>query len=400
MTHTAEFAPDPQFEAGHARHPRRARGPREKPRQRLDTDCLTDAVRPLAETLEGRVVGQGEAIESLVCAASRLFSGLRDASRPLMTSLLLGPTGVGKTETARALAEALFGFERAMLRVNCEEYAHGHEISKLLGSPPGYVGHQIEPLLSQERVDGAHRKLTRERLAGKRQEDVLADRICDPGTGSFASIVLFDEIEKAHPTLWNALLGVLDDGVLTLGNNDTTDFTRTAILMTSNVGSAEMGELMERREVGFGRDEPPVARGSGDLRQLALKSARASFPLEFMNRFDEVLVYSALERADLELIFDKFLADVHDRAHRHAGVPILIRPSAEARGYIVDLGTDLRFGARPLRRAVERELVDPLSRLIASEGIAAGDVIEIEVEGDELAFFRRRGGVEAGVVVA
>ncbi len=276
-----------------------------------------------------------------------------------------------------------------MIRVNCEEYAHGHEISKLLGSPPGYVGHQIDPLLSQGRLDRPHRKLIEARAAGETIEIGLADRIFSSSSAKFVSVILFDEIEKAHPTLWNALLGILEDGMLTLGNNDTTDFTRSVILMTSNVGSAEMGEFLDRRPVGFGRDQPSGTQGADSLRALALKAARASFPFEFLNRFDEVLVYSALEREQLELIFEKFLADVHDRALRYAGVPMLIRPSGAAKQWIIDRGTNLRFGARPLRRAIERELVDPLSRLIASEGIAAGDVVEVEVEGEGLAFFRR-----------
>ncbi|MFQ5526688.1 MAG: AAA family ATPase [Thermoanaerobaculia bacterium] len=400
MTHTAEFEPDGKFEIGRARYPRPAERVHGKSRQRLDTDCLIDEIRPLAESLRRRVSGQEEAIESLVCSSSRLLSGLRDASRPLMTSLLLGPTGVGKTETAKALAQALFGSERAMTRVNCEEYAHGHEISKLLGSPPGYVGHQIDPLLSQYRLDQPHRRLIEARSKGETLEIGLADRIFSSSSDALVSVILFDEIEKAHPTLWNALLGILEDGMLTLGNNDTTDFTLSVILMTSNVGSAEMGEFLDRRPVGFGREHPSGSAGAENLRELALKAARSRFPFEFLNRFDEVLVYSALERIDLEKIFEKFLADVHDRALKQAGVPILIRPSAEAKEWIIERGTNLRFGARPLRRAIERELVDPLSRLIASEGIAAGDVVEVEVEGETLAFYRRRRAAGAGAIVA
>ena len=420
MTHTAEFEPDPALAARKASEvnplagsskTNRRRYPRalsevalESARERLDIDCLTDQIRPLAEILQRRVIGQEDAIEALVCASSRLLSGLRDPSRPLMTSLLLGPTGVGKTETAKALAQALFGSEQALIRVNCEEYAHGHEISKLLGSPPGYVGHQVEPLLSQARIDEPHRQLLEAHTEGERPKLGLADRIVNAGpenSNPFVSIILFDEIEKADATLWNALLGILEDGVLTLGNNATTDFTHSVILMTSNIGSAEMGEFLERRPMGFGQEQERAEEVSEDLSNLALKAARMNFPLEFLNRFDELLVYSSLGRHDLELIFDKFLAEVHERALEHAGVPILIRPSAAAKEWIIDRGTNLRFGARPLRRAVEREVVDPLSRLIASEGIEPGDVVEIECEDASLAFYRsRRNGRAASGLVA
>lgn len=356
-------------------------------RVRMDPTCFIDAVEPLWSALAGRVVGQDEAVHALICSFSRLLSGLHDASRPLLTGLLLGPTGVGKTETAKALAQALFGSERALTRVNCEEYAHGHELSKLLGSPPGYVGHNIEPLLSQARIEEPHRRL-REKGGQPGENAGLAERILAGRPNEYLSVILFDEIEKAHPLVWSALLGVLEDGMLTLGDNTTTDFTRSVVLMTSNVGSREMGEILERRPVGFRQGRAAVRQESATLRDLALAAARQNFPFEFLNRFDEILVYSSLERQHLERILDKVLADVHQRTLQQARVPLLIKVSPEAKQLIIERGSDLRFGARPLRRAVERELVDPLSRFIASNELHPGDLVEVDVEGSALAFYR------------
>jgi len=359
-------------------------------RERLESTCRIEAVRPLIEDLGGRVIGQDEAIDNLSCSFSRLLSGLRDPGRPLLTALLLGPTGVGKTETSKSLAQTLFGSERAMTRVNCEEYAHGHEISKLLGSPPGYVGSNIEPLLSQAEIDEPHRPLRETLMTRPDQPPGLAERISDH-EGRHVSVILFDEVEKAHPILWNALLGILEDGMLTLGDNSTTDFTRSIVLMTSNVGSSEMGELLDARPVvGFSTESKPEQALAAGVREVAVKAAEQAFPLEFMNRFDEVLAYSALEPEHLWQIFDKFLVDIHARALHQAGIPLLIKVSDEAKSRIIEKGTDLRFGARPLRRAVERELVDPLSRFIASCQVELGDVIEVEAESGGLAFYRKQ----------
>ena len=366
-------------------------------RELMDVGCVTDQTRRVDGVLRSRIIGQEASLESLTCSFSRVLSGLRDPSRPVLTMLLLGPTGVGKTETAKALAQALFGSEQALTRVNSEGYAHGHEIAKLLGAPPGYVGHDIDPLLSQARIGAPHRWAVVERTgmvgegAGRLNELFPAER------GRELSIVLFDEIEKAHPILWNAMLGILEGGRLTLGDNSTTDFTRSIILMTSNVGTREMSELLERRPVGF-RAEEEAQPQAKDLKHTALAAAREMFPLEFLNRFDEILVYSALERGHLDQIFDKFLNDIHARAINQAGVPILIKVGPEAKRLILDRGTDLVFGARPLRRAMEVELVDPLSRLIASHKVNRGDVVEVEREGEHLVFYRKQ-SADAALVV-
>ena len=361
---------------------RRRRGCRRTP---MKLSRRPEAVVPLEEHLRARVIGQDTAVDALVGSWARLLAGLRDPHRPLLTALLLGPTGVGKTETARALAEALFGSEEALTRIDCEEYAHGHEVAKLLGSPPGYVGSDIEPLLSQRRIDRPHWEARqRAKQHDRAPDELLIEQVHDAQDG-LHSILLFDEVEKAHPALWHALLGILEEGRVTLGNNQTTDLTRSIILMTSNVGSREMSTALERRSVGFVDSDSGLPAGLGEI---ARRAARDVFPVEFINRFDQVLVYEPLQATHLERIFDKFLGEIAQRALDRAEVPLLIQVTAAARDHVIRAGTDPALGARPLRRAMERLLVDPISSLIASGQLVAGDVVEIDLCAERLRFFR------------
>jgi ATP-dependent Clp protease ATP-binding subunit ClpC len=333
------------------------------------------------------VIGQDDALDALMSSFARLFSGLRDPARPVLTGLLLGPTGVGKTETARALSMAFFGSDDGVIRINCEEYAHGHEMAKLLGAPPGYVGYQIEPLLSQARIDAAHRQALAEGRGLVSADRRLFEHTLPGSAEKMLSIVLFDEIEKAHPMVWNALLGILDNGTLTLGNNQTVDFTRSIVLLTSNVGGQEMSALLDPNRLGFQAEQKAVASGRRSLTETAMASARKTFPAEFLNRFDEIRVYSPLSPSALERILDRFLNDLHERAIA-AGMPLVMRLSPAARAFLLERGTDARYGARPLRRAIEHELVDPISRLVVAERLLPGDIVEVDVEEDALAFFR------------
>ncbi|HVS63741.1 MAG TPA: AAA family ATPase [Thermoanaerobaculia bacterium] len=367
---------------------------------RLEPGGVVPSVQPLAEHMRRRVIGQRRAIDPLVRALQRSLAGLNDPSRPLLTALLLGPTGVGKTETAKALASGLLQSENALTRIDCEEYAHGFELSKLLGSPPGYIGFNVEPLLSQERIDAGHQRLL-EQAAGAASalpSCALADRLA--GDGGKLSVLLFDEVEKASPKLWNALLGVLDDGRLTLGDNRTTDFTRSVILMTTNVGSRSIGDLLDTPRLGFelgmrGRRE----RDPDRVRDAALEAARSHFPAEFLNRFDEQLVYEPLGEDDLVGIFDRMLGDLQDRVLRRSGVPFLLKVSDEARDLLVERGSDHRYGARPLRRVIEAEIVSPLSEFIAAGALTEGDIVEVLVE-DQGRLVFVRGARETMSVVA
>jgi ATP-dependent Clp protease ATP-binding subunit ClpC len=373
-------------------------------RERVEPGCSSAATRHIERVLRRRVIGQDDAIDALLSSFARLFSGLRDPSRPVLTALLLGPTGVGKTETARALSQAFFGSDDGVTRIHCEEYAHGHEMAKLLGAPPGYVGYQIEPLLSQARIDAAHRQALAEGRGLVSAERRLFENALHTQPERMLSIVLFDEIEKAHPMVWNALLGILEDGQLTLGNNQTVDFTRSLVLLTSNVGGREMSALLDPQQLGF-HCGAASTQSQTALNETAIAAARKTFPAEFINRFDEVRVYSPLSTSALERILDRFLSDLHDRTLA-AGVPLVMRLSPEARAFVLARGTDPRYGARPLRRAIEHELVDPISRLVVAEQLSPGDMVEIDVEGDTLAFFRVPGerervtGVAAAPAVA
>ena len=209
---------------------------------------------------------------------------------------------------------------------------------------------------------------------------------------NYVSVILFEEIEKAHPLLWNALLGILEDGVLTMGNNQMTDFTRSIILMTSNVGSREMQEVAARRKIGFRPDSPKGRVQS--LQEAVQLASRHLFPAEFLNRFDQILVYSPLRRRHLSAIFDRMLGELHQRILSSA-FPLLIKVSSQAKKLIIEETTNLQFGARPLSRAVESEIVDPISRLIASQRVHAGDVVEVKREQNQLVFYRSQ---EIGLV--
>lgn len=289
------------------------------------------------------------------------------------------------SETAQGATDTRGGWNQWH---SADTSSNGSELSKLLGSPPGYVGFNIEPLLSQSRIDGPYRSLLDKSREQPGKARSLAEQLFPISDDHHLSLILFDEIEKAHPQVWNSLLGILDDGMLTLGDNSTTDFTHSIVLMTSNVGSREMSDLLDHRRVGFKDDDLASQATKDSLQELALAAARKNFPFEFLNRFDEILVYSPLEHEHLEQIFDKFLVDIHDRALGQAGVPFLLKVATDAKDHIIDLGTDLRFGARPLRRAIEHELVDPLSRFIASQKLHAGDLVEVELERQQLAFYR------------
>jgi len=347
-----------------------------------------------ATHMKKMVVGQPQAIDKLTDSFSRLIAGVHDPERPLLTMMFMGPTGVGKTETVRSLAETIFGNKRAFTRVNCQEYSAHYNISKLLGSPPGYVGGEIRPLLSQENIDRHHRKALDNQSGMISEQDSKLGRLYPPDSEKYLSIILFDEIEKAHPKLWNLLLGILEDGTVVLGNNEEVDFRQTIIVLTTNVGSEAMGAHLAQNGIGFATDQT-AARMDSDIEEAAMREAKKVFPFEFLNRFDDIITYHTLKDKDLYEILDILIAQVHHRSLL-CSEPFLLEITPEAKRYLVEEGTDIQYGARPLKRVVEREIVTPISHHICSDQIRKGDLITVDLDesGEKGALvFRKETGV-------
>jgi ATP-dependent Clp protease ATP-binding subunit ClpB len=340
-----------------------------------------------AEDLENKlrrlVVGQDEAIHQIVRAFQTHQAGLSPAGRPIGNFLFLGPTGSGKTRIVEATAESLLNDSRAVIKIDCAEYQHSHEIAKLIGSPPGYLGHrETHALLSQETLNRHH-----------------TDKLK-------LSLVLFDEIEKASDALWNLLLGILDKGILTLGDNRRVDFSAAMIFMTSNLGATEMSALLSPR-LGFhgpstdntGSD----AKLSARMSRTGVDAARRKFTPEFINRLDRIVVFKSLGDEELRRIVDIELGLVQQRIENAAGSkPFLIHVTESAKELLLIEGTDLRYGARHLKRAIERLLVQPLSNLMASGQIHRGDCVRVSHrEGSSsLMFFREAEAWEVGRAAA
>ncbi len=356
--------------------------------QVLDTNRRSPQVTRFESMLGTRVIGQGSAITSILDSFSKVVAGIRNPERPILTLLFLGPTGVGKTETVKALAETIFGKRSAFVRVNCQEFSSEFTVSKLFGSPPGYVGNDVEPMLSQDNLDRHHKEAQAEGRGIFAEGEGKIARLFPQVKSHYMSIVLFDEVEKAHPKVWNALLGLMEDGHLTLGNNKTVDFTRSIIIITTNVGAEEMSETLRHRTIGFEveRDQEELNK---NITTKAIEAAKEVFPYEFLNRFDDIICFRVLTDKDQRQILDLMLKDVYNRLII-ANVPMIIRYSPAYLNRLLGEGTDPQFGARPMRRAVERMLVAPLARLIASNQLNAGDVVDVRLKGNEPAFVREK----------
>ncbi|MBM4270177.1 MAG: ATP-dependent Clp protease ATP-binding subunit [Deltaproteobacteria bacterium] len=330
----------------------------------LVPDRLGLEVEALRTGLEQRVIGQTPAVEAVLQAFQIYHSGLASPDRPLGSFLFLGPTGTGKTNLVEAIAEFCFGDRRAMLKIDCAEFSHSHEIARLIGSPPGYLGHQeTSPYLSAANI-------TRHQTAE-----------C-PFT-----LVLFDEIEKANDSLWQLLLGILDKARLTLGNNKEVDLSSCFIFMTSNVGSRAVSDIVSP-SMGFVHDfAEPRERVHRRIEEAVLWSARRTFAPEFLNRIDHKIVFHRLERAELDEILSLELAKIERRLARR-GEPIRLCCTQRLRDQLIDAGTDPQHGARPLKRVLEQRLVFPLARLIASGQLEGGESVDVDWddEASELRF--------------
>jgi ATP-dependent Clp protease ATP-binding subunit ClpA len=326
----------------------------------LDAKQIGNEARSLRDKLSRLVIGQNEAIDQIVNIYQMHVTGLAAPGRPVGNFLFLGPTGSGKTRTVEALAAALIGNSRAVIKIDCAEFQHSHEIAKLIGSPPGYLGHrETHPLLSQEVLDQHHTEAVK------------------------LTFLLFDEIEKASDALWNLLLGILDKATLTLGDNRRVDFSRAMIFMTSNIGATEMDALnapklgFERHWRADKRDEKLDRKMSG----TGIAAARRKFTPEFMNRIDKIAVFKPLGEADLNRVLDIELAQVQQRILApSSGKSFTLTVSGNGKRFLVEQGTDIRYGARHLKRAIERLVVHPLSNLIASNQVNTGDRIEVDFD--------------------
>jgi ATP-dependent Clp protease ATP-binding subunit ClpA len=331
------------------------------PQKRSSTSCHFE------EELRQRVVGQDEAVEALVDLYQVFCAGLHAAGRPVGNLLFLGPTGSGKTRTVEAAAEILFGDSRAVIKVDCAEFQHSHEIAKLIGSPPGYLGHrETHPLITQEALAASHR------------DDLKL------------SFLLFDEIEKASDALWQLLLGMLDKATLTLGDNRRVDLSQTVIFLTSNLGGSQIADLMDGG-MGFIQPKDQATTGLQEkVQRTAVEAARRKFSPEFMNRLDKVVVFHPLKRTELEEVLEIELRQVQKRVLDSTTRPFFFRVTNEGREFLLEEGTDQRYGARHLKRAIERNVVCPLSRLLATGQLHQGDVLLIDRQhGDEGLVFLR-----------
>jgi ATP-dependent Clp protease ATP-binding subunit ClpA len=329
--------------------------------RQLDPGQRSVESRDFEAGLRRKIVGQDEAVQTVVDLYQVFRAGLNSPGRPVGNLLFLGPTGAGKTRVVEATAEVLFGDPRAVIKVDCAEFQHSHEIAKLIGSPPGYLGHrETHPLITQEALAQYHTEKLK------------------------ISFLLFDEIEKAHDALWQLLLGILDKATLTLGDNRRVDLSQTMIFMTSNLGAVEITELMggglgfaplQRAETKAGLDEK--------VEKTASESAKRTFAPEFMNRIDKTVVFHPLRSAQLDQILEIELGMVQQRVLETAKGRFLFRVTQPAREFLLQEGTDLKYGARHLKRAIERHVVYPLASLLATEQVSLGDVVSIDRCGNE-----------------
>jgi ATP-dependent Clp protease ATP-binding subunit ClpA len=326
--------------------PNRSRGP-------SDSDWSSN----IAIALSRRLVGQPAAIAAVVPYVEMYRAGLTPEGRPAGIFLLLGPTGTGKTKTVEALADVLHGSPKKLLKVDCGEYQMEHEVAKLLGAPPGYLGHrETQPLLTQQKLSG------------------VASESCD------LSILLFDEIEKAAQSLVRLLLGVLDKATLRLGDSTLVNFEKTIIFLTSNLGARAMSRELHP-EFGFESALPRDPMASGDkLERIGRAAVRKKFSPEFINRIDSVVTYQPLDSAALTAILDQHIEDLQDHIDRRLGERAFrIQVPARSRKFLLEKGTSAEYGARELKRVLHQQLMQPLAAMVTGGEINPGASVRTEV---------------------
>jgi len=334
---------------------------------KLDPKKKSNDAVEFEKALQRKIVGQEAAVEKMVEIYQMFLAGLNPPGRPVGNLLFLGPTGTGKTRVVEAMAESLFGDARACIKIDCAEFQHSHEIAKLVGSPPGYLGHrETHPVLTQEALNQWH-------------------------TGTLKlSILLFDEIEKASDALWQLLLGILDKATLTLGDNHRVDLSQCIIIMTSNLGASEMSKLQgDEERMGFSKKIELEDVDDDKIEAEAKEACKRKFTPEFMNRIDKIVTFKTLREAHLKQILDIEIGMVQQRVlMASAGNQFVFKCDDLAKNFLLKEGSDAKYGARHLKRAIERFLVFPLANLVATKQVKLGDLIlvSLDKEGKELTF--------------
>ncbi len=328
----------------------------------LDPNRRSPRVEEFSARLSEAVIGQPEAVQAMSRSLQLCLSGFNNPTRPIGILFFLGPTGSGKTLIAESAAEILFGDSKALVKVDCAEFGHSHQISKLIGSPPGYLGHrETSPMLTQDNLDKCH-------------------------TDEFKfTFVLFDEIEKASDSLANLLLGIMDKGCLTLGDNRQIDFSKTIIIMSSNLGVKEIDHLLSGG-IGFAPNKGSTdtqGKESEKISKAALAAVVRKFRPEFVNRIDKMIVFNSLSKADIARVLERELIKIQNRITESAGTKFVFHCSPEAKQFLLAEGWDNQYGGRHINRALERHLVMKLSNLVATEQINTGDVVLVDWDASE-----------------
>ncbi len=344
----------------------------------LDPTRRSNDARDFESALRRKIVGQDPAVEKVAEIYQMFLAGLNAPGRPVGSLLFLGPTGSGKTRVVEAMAEALFGDARACIKIDCAEFQHSHEIAKLIGSPPGYMGHrETHPLLTQEALNQWHTEKLK------------------------LSILLFDEIEKASDSLWQLLLGILDKATLTLGDNRRVDLSSCIIIMTSNLGATEMNGLVDG---GLGFAPKPVEVDNSldeKIDRSAVEAARRKFAPEFMNRIDKLVVFKTLRPEHLKQILEIELGMVQQRVLMAAGAhQFVFNCTSQVKNFLLAEGTDPKYGARHLKRAIEKHLVFPLANLVATGQVKLGDFVRVDLLGEnKLTFVKEAEGAMVPILL-
>ncbi|HYL13528.1 MAG TPA: AAA family ATPase [Terriglobales bacterium] len=344
----------------------------------LDPSRRSSDARDFETAIRRKIVGQDQAVEKVAEIYQMFLAGLNPPGRPVGNLLFLGPTGSGKTRVVEAMAESLFGDARACIKIDCAEFQHSHEIAKLIGSPPGYLGHrETHPLLTQEALNQWHTEKLK------------------------LSILLFDEIEKASDSLWQLLLGILDKATLTLGDNRRVDLSQCIIIMTSNLGATEMNGLVDGG-IGFSRVQAMLdAKLDDKISRTAIEAARRKFTPEFMNRIDKVVVFKTLRSEHLQQILEIELGMVQQRILMAAGAnQFVFTCTPKVKALLLHEGTDPKYGARHLKRAIEKNLVFPLANLVATGQVKLGDFVRVDLTAEgKMTFIKEAEGAMVPVLL-